>query len=293
MLKNKYRARVGATIPLLILLNAILGGCAFDRWLSLEPGLYRLGSNMAAARFVESLEVDRDNGLATFRMPDGATTVVSFTSRDRSDWPTGCPANIGATYMEVLDIQDGPLAIGELSFEEPILVRDCASDQERIALRENGLVGGGGSACMGLGGCLTFVRQSQAALVLTAPIVNAKPLPSSMKGYELYSWRDEVDDNWRYTLITGTNCLKTVQEIVAEENLVTPSEWVKITARGTEDLKTLLERLPPGTYLSWQGGDRLGIEQRAAINFGLPSSRAVQAIQEHCRHLDIQLNVSQ
>ena len=37
-------------------------------------------------------------------------------------------------------------------------------------------------------------------------------LPHSMKGYELYSWYEESEDQWFYTLVTGTNRLKTIEE---------------------------------------------------------------------------------
>jgi len=37
-----------------------------------------------------------------------------------------------------------------------------------------------------------------------------EPLPSSMKGYELYSWQEE--GQWHFTLVTGTNRNKTLSE---------------------------------------------------------------------------------
>jgi hypothetical protein len=155
------------------------------------------------------------------------------------------------------------------------------------------MLSGCGSACADLDKCLTFDRQPLTAPVQTVPIVNANPLPSSMKGYELYSWTDEEGDSWRYTLMTGTNRLKTVEEITAAENQVTQSDWVKITVTGTEELKTLLEHLQPGTELSWQGQDWLGNEQQAVTNFLLPKSHLIEEIQNHCRELEIQLHVSQ
>ena len=44
-------------------------------------------------------------------------------------------------------------------------------------------------------------------------------LPQSMKGYELYSWQQ--DNQWNYTLITGTDRDKTTQEIITANNTVT------------------------------------------------------------------------
>ena len=61
--------------------------------------------------------------------------------------------------MEVLDIAGGPLLLGELAFENPILVRDCPSEPVRVVLREDGLVGGGGGACLGADNCLLFDGQ--------------------------------------------------------------------------------------------------------------------------------------
>jgi hypothetical protein len=48
------------------------------------------------------------------------------------------------------------------------------------------------------------------AALLLIPVLTAcssEPstmLPHSMKGYELYSW--QADEQWHFTLITGTNC---------------------------------------------------------------------------------------
>jgi hypothetical protein len=126
----------------------------------------------------------------------------------------------------------------------------------------------------------------------TAPIESAKPLPRSMKGYELYSWYDEADGNWFYTLITGTNRLKAVEVIVAEDNQATQHEWVKITAGGTEALKALLKRLPPGTELFWLDDERLEGARESTVKITLPEASVVETIENHCRQLDIQLHVN-
>ena len=57
-------------------------------------------------------------------------------------------------------------------------------------------------------------------------------LPSSMKGYELYSW--PVEDEWHFTLITGTNRLKTVEEITSGEDVIDPEGWVRISVTGVD-----------------------------------------------------------
>jgi hypothetical protein len=293
MLKNEDKYWLRGALPLVLILGAMLSGCGLDSWLTLEPGMYGPTTRAMTTGAIETLEVDRENQLATFRLVDGSRIVVSFSARDRADWPSGCPANIGSSTMEVLDIAEETLVIAGLRFDDPILVRDCPAEPEQIALRENGLVGGGGSACANTSKCLHFARQPEVTAVLTAAIVNAKPLPSSMKGYELYSWYDEERDSWRFTLITGTNRLKTVEEIIAEENQVTQSDWAKITAIGTEALKALLNRLPSGTELFWLDEERLEGAPKLTANITLPEASVVKTIENHCRRLDIQLHASQ
>jgi hypothetical protein len=65
------------------------------------------------------------------------------------------------------------------------------------------------------------------------------PLPESMKGYELYSWQE--GNQWRFSLLIGTNRLKTVDEIKAADTLL-------------PDVDTLIARLkkvPAGQYVTW------------------------------------------
>ncbi|MDY6876648.1 MAG: hypothetical protein SWK90_10680 [Chloroflexota bacterium] len=69
-----------------------------------------------------------------FTLTDGTEIVASFVPRDRAEWPSGCPANINSTRMEVLDIEEDPLTIGAVVFSDPILVRDCPPDPMRVVL---------------------------------------------------------------------------------------------------------------------------------------------------------------
>ncbi|HEY79044.1 MAG TPA: hypothetical protein G4O09_08030 [Dehalococcoidia bacterium] len=48
-------------------------------------------------------------------------------------------------------------------------------------------------------------------------------LTHSMKGYELYSW--EEDNQWHFTLITGTNRTKMMEEIISREDLISETGW--------------------------------------------------------------------
>jgi hypothetical protein len=116
------------------------------------------------------------------------------------------------------------------------------------------------------------------------------PLPQSMKGYELYSWQS--GKAWRFTLITGTNHLKTLAEITSRDNVV-EGDWVKITVEGVPDLKATLDRLPSGAQVVWWGARDLppgSVTPRARLK--LPPGQSVQEIRSHCAQLGIQLEVS-
>lgn len=125
-----------------------------------------------------------------------------------------------------------------------------------------------------------------------APTPWDSPLPHSPKGYELYSWPAEQTDGWQFTLITGTNRLKTQEEIVSAENIVGESEWVKVSVTGTADLKALLGQLPTGESVTWNGGD--GLEQMGvpAGSIRLPDEDVINEIESYGRQLGIALSVA-
>jgi len=79
-------------------------------------------------------------------------------------------------------------------------------------------------------------------------------LPSSMKGYEFYSWRES--DEWQFKLITGTNRTKTLREIVNHTDDI--SGYVDIHVTGVDALLTLLHKLPDGESVFWGTGLRVG-----------------------------------
>src|SRR5215211_2308201 len=73
----------------------------------------------------------------------------------------------------------------------------------------------------------------------------ATPFPESMKGYELYSWRD--GNQWNFSLLVGTNREKTLEEIKAENTVL----------RGVAALTSVLEQLPSGQYITWSSRETL------------------------------------
>jgi hypothetical protein len=134
-----------------VVLSALLG-CSADRWAEVEPGEYVVidihsESNGATISGIETLVVERESNTIAIELQDGPPIVATFVAREKQDWPAGCPSNIGSTRMEVLDIQSNNLSIGGMTFNNPILVRNCPPDPNTLVLREDGTIGGAGSAC--------------------------------------------------------------------------------------------------------------------------------------------------
>lgn len=141
------------TVGLLIaaVLSTLLG-CSTDRWVEVEPGEYTVidihsESDGETISGIETLVVERESNTIVIELQGGPPLVATFVSREKQDWPSGCPSNIQSTRMEVLDIQSSNLSIGGITFSNPILVRNCPPNPNTIVLREDGTIGGAGSAC--------------------------------------------------------------------------------------------------------------------------------------------------
>lgn len=172
MLRNSEPYRIRVFFLMIVVFSSLLSGCVPDNQVPLVSGSY-VPVPGGTPGPIALIEVDQSGQEVVFYLQDGSGVAVSITARDRADWPSGCPTNINSTSMEVLDIAEGPLMLDGLTFADPILVRDCPAEPDRIALREDGPVGGGGGACLGVDNCLHFNRQLEAAPVLTARAVAA------------------------------------------------------------------------------------------------------------------------
>jgi hypothetical protein len=94
------------------------------------------------------------------------------------------------------------------------------------------------------------------------------PLPSSLKGYELYSW--QTGSNWNFTLITGTNREKSFDELMTSDSQVSESGMVKITVSGFDSIKQVLLMLPAQTDVLWSGMDLSGQVPEGTVYFTYP-----------------------
>ena len=114
------------------------------------------------------------------------------------------------------------------------------------------------------------------------------PLPSSVKGYELYSWLE--GDEWSFTLITGTNRSKTSAEIGSRGEIIDENGWVKITVLGLRELEFVLERLPGSEQILWLDGSRLEISQES-LKFALPPDDIVEQVHQYSIQKGLNLQI--
>jgi hypothetical protein len=113
-------------------------------------------------------------------------------------------------------------------------------------------------------------------------------LPSSAKGYELYSWQE--NGQWRFTLITGTNRDKTIEEITSAEDYISEAGFVNIHVAGTGAIKEVLGRMPPGEFVLWC--DELHTGQSIRPNLELPPAAITNQIVEYARQFGLDFSVA-
>jgi hypothetical protein len=134
--------------------------------------------------------------------------------------------------------------------------------------------------------CLAGCRD-EAAQWTAAPL--GVSLPAPMKGYELYSWRS--GKAWRFTLVTGSNRLKTIAEVTSGESKI-EGEWVKITVEGVPELKAVLDLLPAETSVFWAAPDLPSGSFIPWVRLALPPESAVEAVKVHCADQEMRLEVT-
>lgn len=114
-------------------------------------------------------------------------------------------------------------------------------------------------------------------------------IESSMKGWELYSWPEDVEGckKWNYALLPGTNRLKSYSEVTSDTVL-------KVI--GEQQLKLLLNKFPTNEQILWVGEKWLSnVWGQSDLNYGnlkLPSSTVVNEIEQHCIQTRLQLSIA-
>ncbi|MDD4923759.1 MAG: hypothetical protein PHF74_02845 [Dehalococcoidales bacterium] len=119
-------------------------------------------------------------------------------------------------------------------------------------------------------------------------ITDIDKLPLSIKGYELYSWMEE--GSWHFTLITGTNRNKFIEEIVSEEDIISEVGWIKIHVVGVSEIKVVLAKLPLDENVFWSAGLMASVGT-SSIVMGYPPQSVIDEIEECAAALGLVLTV--
>jgi hypothetical protein len=119
-------------------------------------------------------------------------------------------------------------------------------------------------------------------------VTSIEKLPRSFKGYELYSWEEE--GQWHFTLITGTDRTKTIEEITSNEDFISETGWVKIQVVSADAIKDVLNRLPEGESVFWC--DELHIGQSTETDLQLPPEQITYAIEEYAKQCGLDFVVT-
>ena len=126
-------------------------------------------------------------------------------------------------------------------------------------------------------------------IITRLPITSVNELPRSAKGYELYSW--SADNQWRFTLITGTNRAKMLDEIVSEEDFISEDGWVAIHGLNQETIKTAFSNLPLNEPICWLR-IRLAQASQDRVDITLPPKEMIDTLKEYAGEYDIDLVVA-
>lgn len=123
-------------------------------------------------------------------------------------------------------------------------------------------------------------------LMMSMTLDDIERLPASFKGYELYSWQESGE--WHFTLITGTNRNKYVEEIVSTENIISETGWIKIHVTGVDEIKAVMAKLLPGESVFWSEGLMTSI----GYTMELPPQAVVSEIEEFAAGIGLDLTAS-
>jgi hypothetical protein len=126
-------------------------------------------------------------------------------------------------------------------------------------------------------------------LVSSVGATSIEKLPRSFKGYELYSWSE--DSQWHFTLITGTNRNKTVDEICSGEDVISENGWVRVQVIGVDATIAVLSKLPQGEEIVWLDSPRSEQIPPGDIEFMFPPEQIIDSVKEQAEEAGLNLVV--
>jgi len=108
------------------------------------------------------------------------------------------------------------------------------------------------------------------------PVRNAAPM---FKGVELYSWKDSKSGEWCFSLLPGTNRMKTYREVTDP----------LFTKKGADALKKALATLAIGEQVLWFNTiDKMQPVGNPHLTF--PPESMMKELSDYCASLKVHLN---
>ena len=117
-------------------------------------------------------------------------------------------------------------------------------------------------------------------------INSVSELPVSGKGYELYSWSE--NGQWHFTLITGTDRNKTLDEIITTDDYISEAGWTHINVASVDAIKAVLRKLPEGEEVMWEAGLPSGTLPDG-VNNTLPPASTIDKIKAFAQQYGLNL----
>jgi hypothetical protein len=134
---------------------------------------------------------------------------------------------------------------------------------------------------------LNFLKK--AGKLVTTPLpITVDEIPHSLKGYEIYSWLE--DNQWHFTLITGTNRNKTLDEVISYASVISENGWVRIHVVGEDAIKDIINKIPKGEFVFWFNNIQ-DDTQEIDVDIQLPPSQIVDYIKQSADQIGLVFQV--
>lgn len=88
-----------------------------------------------------SAHLDRTSGLLTLTLPGQAEQVLVFSPRPRDEWHSACWTMSSHSLDEVADLSPGPLVLGSVTLETPLVYAACSPELMVLADSPDGARG--------------------------------------------------------------------------------------------------------------------------------------------------------
>lgn len=113
-------------------------------------------------------------------------------------------------------------------------------------------------------------------------VADTARFPHSMKGWELYSWPSGAA--WKYSILEGTNRLKTYEEVTTNTIVVT----------GEDALKRMLDKFIAGEFITWIGPGWLhACWSEDSKDLALPPQGILEDIKGYCTAKQLTLQITE